>query len=221
MFNVVIAIEIKVHATTPLQEGGRWGACMQNVCERARGWVIVTHVAGCTERTWPPRFLSRLSNGGCCISAVAAAYRRLYRPGVDQTDRYELFPRNWSASQSWRKKLTAFPLPLPVILYYSLAQNAREVKWWIGGKPNKLRDNRALSCCLSRSCLIVFFFYLFSFSLWILLSTFHTLFISVKYNRIRGKFEVISSLDFNPAQGSIHFDEWRHILNILIRQESM
>lgn len=128
-------------------------------------------------------------------------------PGVDQTDRYELFPRNWSASQSWRKKLTAFPLPLPVILYYSLAQNAREVKWWIGGKPNKLRDNRALSCCLSRSCLIVFFFYLFSFSLWILLSTFHTLFISVKYNRIRGKFEVISSLDFNPAQGSFRWME--------------
>lgn len=58
------------------------------------------------------------------------------RPGVDQTDRYELFPSKWSANRD--EKLSAPPLFIVSLVRAKCAGEV--VNWW---PPNKLCDNRA------------------------------------------------------------------------------
>lgn len=98
------------------------------------GWVIVTHIAGCTERTWPPRFLSSLSNGGC-ISAVATAYRSQGLASIK--------PTVMNCFRASDRPIVTKNLQPYLFYIRSLARSAREasevVNWW---PPNKLYFNR-------------------------------------------------------------------------------
>lgn len=96
MFNVVIAIEIKVHATTPLQEGKDVEAPVcrmyakepEGVSYRdARCRVHRTHVA-------PAILIAPIKRWPLYQCRRRGLSPPIPRPGVDQTDRYELFPRN-------------------------------------------------------------------------------------------------------------------------------